>query len=54
MTNDELHKSLHKDQTFERKLKAIADIRSTFASQVIELLELRKSVREAQLRALMP
>jgi hypothetical protein len=49
-----LRKSPVKDQTFEGKLKAIADISSAFASQIIELLELRKSVREAQLRALMP
>lgn len=49
-----LRKSADKDQTLEGRLKAIADISSTFASQIIELLELRRTVREAQLRALMP
>jgi hypothetical protein len=46
-----LRKSADQDQTFEGNLQAIADISSAFASQIIELLELRKMVREAQLRS---
>jgi len=49
-----MRKYPHKDQILEGKLKAIADTSSALASQIIELLELRKLILEVQLRALTP
>jgi hypothetical protein len=42
------------DQASEKRLVALTQASAAFTSQIMELRELRKMVREAQLRAFTP